>query len=81
MKLKVELFATARDLAGASSVEVTVTESASVVDLKTELAKQFPELSEIVSRSAISVDLEYAANDKLLVEGSEVALIPPVSGG
>ena len=30
---------------------------------------------------AVAVNQEYAARDRVLVEGDEVALLPPVSGG
>ena len=81
MIVKVEMFAAARDLVKERDVELRLPESATAGDLKQELVKRFPQLEEMVLRSALSVDHEYALDDTQLGENAEVALIPPVSGG
>ena len=81
MKIKVALFASAKELIGTGEVMVELSESATVAELKSVLAKSYPNLESIVSRSMVSVDLDYAQPDRQLTEKSEVALIPPVSGG
>ena len=81
MIIKVEMFAAARELVKERDVELRLPESATVGDLKQELVKRFPQLEELMVRSALSVDQEYALDDTQLRENAEVALIPPVSGG
>lgn len=81
MKLKIILFAAARDLCDNSEVLVELQQSATIADLKVELSKQFPQLEPILSRSAISVDHQYASDQLELSESNEIAIIPPVSGG
>ena len=81
MKLNIFLFAAARDLCESTEVEIELPESATVADLKIELAKRFPPLETILSRSAISVDQQYADDQFSLNESNEIAVIPPVSGG
>jgi len=81
MKVKVVMFAVARDMIGENSVELELSDPATVGALKKELVVQYPSLKEIVQRSAFSVNHEYAIDNCELTESAEVALIPPVSGG
>jgi len=81
MKINVVLFAAAREAAGSNEIQVNVPDPVSVANLKSALAEQFPDLSRIIPRSAISVNCEYANDAVTINDGCEVALIPPVSGG
>lgn len=81
MNLKIFLFASARELCESPEVEIELSQSATVADLKRELATKFPMLEPILSRSAISVDHQYADDQLGLNESNEIAVIPPVSGG
>lgn len=81
MTIRVLLFAVAREAAGSTSVELDAPQAATVADIKDLLAKQCPELRDILARSAVAVDGRYAAPSQPVGPGAEVALIPPVSGG
>ena len=81
MKVKVVLFAAAKDLAGEREVELDLPTGATVDHLKREMTARFPNLADLVKRSAFSVDHEFAVDGIRLNENAEVALIPPVSGG
>ena len=81
MIVRVKLFAVAKDLIGNESLEVELPEVATVSQLRTALESQFPQLSAIISHLMIAVDAEYANDQTLLTENSEIACIPPVSGG
>jgi molybdopterin converting factor subunit 1 len=81
MNVDVHLFARARDLAGSAQVTVRLLEGATVADLRRRLAEEVPVLARLLARSALAVNDEFAAEDRLLTEGVEVALLPPVSGG
>ena len=81
MKISVALFAAAKEMVGTSSVDLNLSESATVRELRNELVKLYPELASLISNSVFSVDHEYANDQSKLLDGSEVALIPPVSGG
>ena len=81
MKLKVLLFAAARELAGRSEVEVDVPEKPIAADVKQALSAAAPEIAELVEKSALAVDNDYV-HDQFEIESSGiVSLIPPVSGG
>jgi molybdopterin synthase catalytic subunit len=49
--------------------------------LKEGLARQYPQGAQAVKQSFVARNRAYAADDEILAEGDELALIPPVSGG
>jgi molybdopterin converting factor subunit 1 len=81
MKVKLLLFAAAKEAIGQSQLCVDVQQPFTVGQLKQTLASRYPELNDLVGRSAFSVDQKYAADDTEIDSQSEVAMIPPVSGG
>jgi molybdopterin converting factor subunit 1 len=81
MRVTVRLFARAKDLAGASAVEVELADAATVADLRRRLAAAYPALAALLGQSAVAVDDDFADEDHPLFPDSEVALLPPVSGG
>jgi molybdopterin synthase catalytic subunit len=54
-----------------------------VYELLRQISKDYPALSDILSRGGIliSVNQEFTKQDVLLKDGDEVALMPPFSGG
>ena len=81
MKLRVKLFAVARQRVGRETIEVELPSTATVGHLRAIIAEQFPPLAELLRHSRIAVNSEYAADVSTLALTSDVALIPPVSGG
>ena len=81
MKIQLKLFAVAKQLAGADTVEVDLPPAASVGQLRAAVTRQYPELSGILAQTTFAVDQEYATDQTELAADSEVACIPPVSGG
>ena len=72
----VRLFAGLRERAGWSQRELHVPEGTRVAEIW-----PFLELGEQPPGLMYAVNLEYAGEDRVLHQGDEVALIPPVSGG
>jgi molybdopterin converting factor subunit 1 len=81
MTVRVKLFARARDLAGMPEVVVTLPDGATVAELRRVLATEHPALAGLLTRSAIAVADDFAADSMRIHDGAEVALLPPVSGG
>ena len=81
MKIRLLAFATARDALGGGETELEVPGGTTVADLAGLLLEEYPDLAAIWSRLAVAVDGDLAQPGKELHEGSEVALLPPVSGG
>ena len=81
MKVRVRLFARARDIVGASSVSLDLPEGATVGQLRQRLAEERPALAPLLERSALAVNDEFAEDKTILPIAAQVALLPPVSGG
>jgi molybdopterin converting factor subunit 1 len=81
MRVTVRLFAVLRDRAGASEVTLDLGESPSAGDVTAVVADRFPQLRELLQKTAVAVNQVYATPQTPLGEGDEIALIPPVSGG
>ncbi len=82
MNVTVRLFAILRERAGSDSIELRVSDGATVADAIEALREQ-PGLADVVTRMplAMAVNREYAPPQTRLRAGDELALIPPVSGG
>ena len=81
MKLRVKLFAVAKELAGSDELSVELPAGATIRDLRGAVVDLVPALARIVPHALWAVGAEYANDNTTLNENSEVALIPPVSGG
>jgi molybdopterin converting factor subunit 1 len=81
MKVRVKLFAVAKELAGCNELTIDLPEGATVSHLRAAVIQASPALIRVVPHALWSVEATYAADNTPLTEQSEVALIPPVSGG
>lgn len=81
MKVRVRLFALARQLAGAEAIELELPAGASVRQLRDELPREYPALAGLLPTMMIAVNAEYASDTAVIPADAEVAIIPPVSGG
>ena len=81
MKVRVRLFALAKERAGRPEVEVGLTPPATVGDLRERPASVHPQLGPLCAGAMIAVDEEYASDETPVSPASRIALIPPVSGG
>ncbi|MDQ2752470.1 MAG: MoaD/ThiS family protein [Bacteroidota bacterium] len=79
--MTIQLFGIAKEMIGDKKLTLTDdTNISSVGELKEQLSKQFPKLLSLQSW-AIAVDSEYANDNTTVDKRSEIALLPPVSGG
>jgi molybdopterin converting factor subunit 1 len=81
MQLEVLLFAAARDAAGNDSIRIDVAHDASASDVIEAIGHRVPELSRLLPSCRLAVDCSYVTADTMVPANSEIALIPPVSGG
>jgi molybdopterin converting factor small subunit len=81
MKVRVKMFAAAKELIGRSELELDVDVSATIADVRRAVEAAHPELRPIVGGALWAVDADYASEDRAVTEHSDIALIPPVSGG
>ncbi len=81
IKVRVRAFAGLREALGAGSLETEVPPDTDVAGLLAHLADRYPAARLPDKHFSVAVNRAYAAPDRVLHDGDEVALIPPVSGG
>jgi len=81
VRIQVRLFAIAKQVAGCDSVELELPDGATIGQLRSRLSVQIPQLASLVPRMMFAIDTEYAHDDAAIPPDSDVACIPPVSGG
>lgn len=80
MTITVLLFASYADALGRPRIDVPLAPGATVAQMVAQVrAAATP--AQLPPRPLVAVNQEYAAYDRILVTGDEVALIPPVAGG
>jgi MoaE-MoaD fusion protein len=81
MRVTLLYFAAARERAGVARESVELREGATAADARETACAAHPGLRAIAERLRLAVDQEFSSGDRALRDGSEVAFIPPVSGG
>ncbi len=79
-RLVVTLFAGMAEIVGARRLEIDW-HGGTVADLRRGIVAARPAIGPLLARSAVAVAGRYAADDRTIDAGAEVAIIPPVSGG
>lgn len=81
MRLEVRTFGGLAERTGFATLVIDLPDGSDVGELRRAIASRHPALAPLMPRVAVSVDLELASDATVLVEGVEVALLPPVAGG
>jgi len=81
MRVTVRLFARLREIAGAEELSRDVAAGATIADVWRQLEGEFPELARYERSISSAINADYARMDSRVVDGDEVAFLPPVSGG
>jgi len=81
MKVCVRLFAAAKQAAGCDRLELELPDGATIGQLRRRLTEEFPQMSAFTAQVMFAVDAEYAPDSREITPQSDVACIPPVSGG
>jgi molybdopterin synthase catalytic subunit len=80
--VSIRLFAGLAEVLGSSILTFHANESPLTAGrLKELLSEAHPGAAAQIKSSLVAVDREYAPDDMVITSSSEVALIPPVSGG
>lgn len=74
-------FAQARDCLGTASETVTLPSSAGADEVLAAIRRQHPAQSALIDRCRVAIDCQFITGPVAISERSEIALIPPVSGG
>jgi molybdopterin converting factor small subunit len=81
MRIEVRLFAQARERVGSANARLELPDGSRVSDALTVLEQVYPGLGELRPHLAIAIDGTLSRASDTLVDGNELSLLPPVSGG
>jgi molybdopterin converting factor subunit 1 len=81
MRVKLRLFAILRERAGTGATELELPAGATVGTAVAALGASLPAVAPLLPVAARAVNLQYVRDERVLADGDELALIPPVSGG
>jgi molybdopterin synthase sulfur carrier subunit len=81
MTLRLLFFSVLQDITGAAEMEIECAQGSRVGDLLGQLYQQWPGLERWDGSLLMAMDHSYVRRDALLVDGAEMAIMPPVQGG
>jgi molybdopterin converting factor subunit 1 len=81
MRVRVQLFARLRDLAGTGETDCEVAPGATVGDVWHALARRHSAIAPLRPSVSCAINAEFARMTSAVRDGDEVAFLPPVSGG
>jgi molybdopterin converting factor subunit 1 len=81
MRIRVRLFAAAREIVGQGEVAIEMKDGSTVGDLMESVFSRHPGLKGMAESLVFAVNRELAERSAGLQDGDEVGVIPPVSGG
>jgi molybdopterin converting factor small subunit len=81
VRIRVRLFAVAKQVAARDSIDLELPEGATIAEVRRRLGDEVPQLSGLVWQMMFAVNAQYAEDAAVIPAGADVACIPPVSGG
>jgi molybdopterin synthase catalytic subunit len=81
VRVQVLFFGVLKDVLGRASESLELADGVRLADVFDYYASAHPRLRDMRDSIVLARNQEFAASDTALVEGDEVALLPPVSGG
>lgn len=81
MKVHLLFFASYRDIAGESAMDIDLPDASTVSDCAAALKKRYPRFVDVLPKGRVAVNLEIVDESHQLHDGDEVAFMPPMSGG
>lgn len=81
MRITVKFFAGIAEATGKREHIINTERNLKIMDILEILAKEFPLANDLINKSMVSINHDYATEEQAVKENDEIALIPPVSGG
>jgi molybdopterin synthase sulfur carrier subunit len=81
MTLRLLFFSVLQDITGVAEMAFECAQGSCVGDLLSLLYQRWPELARWDGSLLVAMDHGYVRRDALLVDGAELAIMPPVQGG
>ncbi|MBC2020224.1 molybdopterin converting factor subunit 1 [Listeria booriae] len=77
----IKFFAFLIQKAGTSEVKLDLSNCKTVADVRQLVSKEIPAIAQDMNKCMIAVNMEFQTDSTALTDVSEIAIIPPVSGG
>lgn len=81
MNIHVQFYAQLRDLAGVSKVDLDLPQGATVAELIERIYALKPALRAHDKSILVGAGVDFVGRDRVLNDGDEIAIMPPVQGG
>ena len=81
MRIRLRLFATYREIVGSRDLTWSARDGITVRQLVDGVVAKYPKLAGHRGSMLLAVNEDLSTADRVLKDGDEVALLPPVSGG
>ena len=81
MTVQLLFFAQARERAGSGQATLDLPAGSRVRDALAKVGERWPELVELMPHLAVAMNQKLVGGEEAVVDGAELALLPPVSGG
>jgi molybdopterin synthase catalytic subunit len=81
IRVRVLFFGGARDAVGSDEIDFTLTSPSDAASARAQLTTSYPSLLRFGNSLLFAVNQEYATPDRVIQDGDELAVFPPVSGG
>ncbi len=81
MNINVKFFAGIAEVTGKREHLLEISDASTIKDILEQLVETFPQAKDMILKSMVSVNHDYATKDQTIQSSDEIALIPPVSGG
>jgi MoaE-MoaD fusion protein len=81
ISVRVLFFGAARDAVGSEEIDFNLTSPSDAATARAQLLAAYPSLQRFGNSLLLAVNQEYAQPDRVIQDGDELAVFPPVSGG
>ncbi|MHB1697072.1 MAG: molybdenum cofactor biosynthesis protein [bacterium] len=81
INVQVRLFAAFKEIIGKNQLDLQIPDGSSVKDVIAIIGETYPGVKEVLMISKYAVNMEYDDTARKLLEGDEITVIMPVSGG
>ena len=81
MQIRIRYFASVRELMGTGTATIDLPDGSTVAEAFAALAGDNERAQRAFDHCLPMLNQEYVSKDRVLADGDELALIPPVSGG
>ncbi len=81
MQIRLRLFATYREIVGSRGLTWSARDGITLRELVDGIVTKYPRLADHRGSMLLAVNEDIVSAERVLTDGDEVALLPPVSGG